>query len=515
MPNNVKALIVVLAISALVLRFAKPVVLQFTGEADYKRRRNAWLALSVAAFLSPSFWLFVLIASPILYWGGKRDTNPLAYFLQLMLVIPSMPIQIPTAGLGINELFGLDIFRLAALCVLVPAALRIRATRNSATRLKLPDGLLLAYGFLQAAQFIPPDLPNHVLLHNSSTTELRTVFLFLVDAYVLYYVASRLCTNRRAMTDAMAAFSVACCVMAAMATFESLKHWLLYSTLNIAWGGNPLDTQYILRAGLLRAEASAGSSLALGYLLAIAFGFWLYLQGHIASRIQKLTVIGLLWLGLFASFSRGPWLGALVIYFSYPLFGPRRAFGVAKAAALFLCVGGIVLSSPIGDRISSSLPFLGGSIGSGTITYRERLMDRSWELIKARPLFGDQLALTKMQNLRQGQGIIDIVNTYIDVTLFHGFVGLALFLSLLLYALEKARRKTNLLRSIDEDATLLGASLVACILGTLIMLADCSFIQGYAQMFYVLAGLAIAYATSIDATDVTAVSLGERLLESR
>jgi hypothetical protein len=36
--------------------------------------------------------------------------------------------------------------------------------------------------------------------------------------------------------------------------------------------------------------------------------------------------------------------------------------------------------------------------------------------------------------------------------------------------------------------------LSACVLGTLTMLASCSFILGYQKMFYVLTGLLAAYA---------------------
>ena len=127
---SVKALIVVLVLGLATFAFAKSTALVFMNEPDFKRRRTVWLIVTIAAFLSPGFWLFALVAAPALYWGGKKDTNPLAFYLALMNVIPSIPIPIPTHGLGINELFDLDIFRLLSLCVLVPAAWRIHKSRT-------------------------------------------------------------------------------------------------------------------------------------------------------------------------------------------------------------------------------------------------------------------------------------------------------------------------------------------------------------------------------------------------
>jgi len=46
----------------------------------------------------------------------------------------------------------------------------------------------------------------------------------------------------------------------------------------------------------------------------------------------------------------------------------------------------------------------------------------------------------------------------------------------------------------DAELAHMGSSLVATIVGTVIMIASCSFIYGYGQMFYVLAGLGAAYA---------------------
>jgi len=94
-----------------------------------------------------------------------------------------------------------------------------------------------------------------------------------------------------------------------------------------------------------------------------------------------------------------------------------------------------------------------------------------------------------MESLRQGQGIIDIVNGYIYTALFNGLVGLALLLSFSLLALFRgfsAFRQSN----DDPDAATLGAALLACMVAALVYVAT----AGYNETLYMLFGLAVSYA---------------------
>jgi hypothetical protein len=492
----IKELIVVLGLSIPLFAALRHTALIFMDEADFNRRRNVWLILTCTAFLSPSFWLFAAVATPLLYWGGRKDTNPIAFYLFLLNVIPSITIPIPS--FLVQELFDLDILRLLSLCVLVPAALRIRKSRHLDPNARLTgmDYALLGFGILQVFLFIPPDLPNGVILQNSYTNDLRSAFLFLIDTYVVYYVASRSVTDRRKLLDAMAAFCLSCCLMALIAIFESVKHWLLYTNLTQHWGGDPMLSEYYFRGPFLRAQASSGQPLALGFLLVIGMGFWLYLRTVLKSKGARIGITVLLCGGLLVSFSRGPWLAAIVTYLAYAVFGPRGWSRLFQAAFILLFIGGAVLVSPIGDKISSIIPFMGGGQeAASTLTYRQQLFARSWDLIKARPALGDQQALSKMKGLRQGQGIIDLTNTYIQVTLFYGFVGLTLFFWYILYGLSKARGAAKRWRRRSQpDLALLGACITACIIGSLVLFADVS-LEGCTEcLFYVFTAFAIPYA---------------------
>jgi O-antigen ligase len=489
-----KALVVILIIASVTFALVHPIALKFTPESDFKRRRNVWFALTIIGFLSPNFWVFAVFAVPIYVWIGRKDSNPIAAYLLLMHVVPLVSVPLPTFGV-VNELFSVDNYRLLCFCILMPAALRARRSPGTISGNRTADLLLLGYGLLQAVLFVPPNLATHEIFHDSATNMLRRFFLIFTDILVLYYAVSRSCNDRAKIADAQATFCVAGLVLALVAGVEHFKSWLLYVDLAREW--NPGDTNYItawlLRGDTLRAQASSGQALALGILLATAFGFWLYLQTREAKWRTRLLVGAVLWVGLFASMSRGPWIGAALIYLAYSALKPRAVSRLFKASFVIAAVLGAISISPVGEKMLNSLSFSGSQTDS-SVTYRQRLFDRSLELIEEHPLFGDQLAMQEMEDLRQGQGIIDVVNTYIGVALFSGLVGLALFLGFILSAAVNLYRAAKSAATQDPDFGSLGLNLLACIIGLLFMIADCSLIYGVEKIFYILGALAVAFA---------------------
>lgn len=494
-PSDLKALIVVLLIAVAMFRLAKPIALQFTSPADFSRRRTIWLVLTGVAFVSPNLWLYLLVAVPLLWWAARKDTHPVALSMLMLHVIPPIPVIVPLVGN--NGLFSIDNYEILLLCVLAPAAWRRRKTQDAGSRRgsSVLDILLLAYGVFVVFLYTAPDLPGHVYIPDSSTNMLRRAFLFLIDVYLVFWSVKRLSSKREALTDSLATFCLASVIMAATAAFETARGWLLYVDMISRWNGNVHAEFYLTAGSLLRAQASSGHPLSLGYLLAVAFAFWLYLQTRVASKLIRLAVTLILWIGLVASFSRGTWLGAALCFFAFSIVGPRPLSRATRAvgAACLLGIGAAL--SPLGAKILAAFN-MGG--GGGTVDpdliYRERLWDRTWQIILAHPWFGDRFPWPQMADLRQGEGIIDLVNTYLGVALAYGLLGFALFAGFILLALGKAYARASEVARSDPDLALLGASIVAAIVGTLLMIANCSFGQGYAEMFYVLAGFAAAYA---------------------
>lgn len=492
MVQILKTLLVVLFISAAGFHFAKPIAIQYIDEKDFTRRRNVWFALTITAFLSPSFWLFAAVAVALLLPAGRKDSNPIGLYMLLLHVIPPIAVNIPIVG--VNRLFSLDMYRILSLFVLLPLVWRLKSAKKTiwVRNSTLMDVLVLCFGLLLTSMYISPDTPDAASLHDSPTNVVRRGLLFLIDDFLVYYAFSRACTSKRAIVDAMASYCVAVGVMALLASFESQKHWLLYEFVGQSWGGDG-ENQFLMRNGMVRAAVSAGHSLSLGYLFAIALGFWLYLRLRLASMLQRLGGLIVFAAGLLAAYSRGPWAGGILIFFSYIGLGSRPTLRLLKALAASAVFAALLLLSPVGARIIDVVPALGGKVDGFNVQYRHRLAERSLDLIRENPFFGSSDAYVKLHDLRQGEGIIDFVNTYAQVTVFYGLVGLFFFLSFMLWGLIRSYWMARLLRQLDPDLAAIGVAVVACIVGSLLMLYTSSFVMAYEKLYFVLAGFASAY----------------------
>jgi len=480
MLGALKALVVVLGIACVAFWVVKRIVVgRFMTEELFVRRRNVWLIITLAAFLTPNFWVYVMVATPTMIWLGRKDPNPLAVYLLLLFVIPPWGFEIP--AVGINKLFDLNQARLLALAVLIPAASRAAAAakaNGNDYKLTAADYLLIAFGLLQLALFVP---------YESPTNTVRRGFLFVLDIPAAPPRTASRCRDRAQLVDAMATFFVACALLAPIGAFEVAKTWTLYAQVGDKWGYTDLSS-YLLRGGILRAQASSGHALTLGYLMAMGFGFWLYLRSG-ATRTVSLMGAAWMWLGLLAAYSRGPWVTSVALYFVFLFQHPVGKGVFFKGLLITAVVATAVLVSPLGSRVIDNLPFV-GTVDVQNVVYREQLAATSWMLIKKNPFFGDPFVLLQMESLRQGEGIIDLVNAYATVALFYGLVGLALYVGVFAVSIWKANSALLACRRSDPDLSLLGANLVACTLATLFFMAT----AGFAALQYVLAGMLVGYA---------------------
>lgn len=477
---QLKALAVVLALATVMFVLAKPVCLKFTAPEDFARRRLVWYVLTITAFLSPSFWLYCFVAAPLLGWAAKKDSTPVALFLLFIFVIPTVALEIPIVG--IKRLFDLNNWRILCLVVLLPAVItRLQSSESGRTaRLSSMDVLLLLYGVLQLVLFMP---------YESLTNTARRGFLFLLDTYLVFFACSRLLTNKRNLSDAMGALCLSAAIMAPMAAFESLRSWLLYLDIADRWG-DPNEFGWLMRGDSLRSMVSTGHSITLGYVMAMALGCWMYLKTLQPAKWSNRGVVVLLSAGLIFSYARGAWLSAVLVCVIFIVLGSHSMAKFAKQVALLAALAAAFLATPVGSSLADSLPFI-GSQNQGTVEYRQQVAETSWALIQQHPLLGNPFVLLQMEDLRQGQGIIDIVNAYAQVALFYGLIGLSLYAGVSLISLLRSysvlrRSRANQ----DTQMVALGAALIGCSLSNLFFMAT----AGQSWLQWVLAGLLASYA---------------------
>lgn len=483
MPEHLRALIVVLALAGSVFWLARPQACALAvPAADFIHRRRLWFAITLAAFLAHNFWLFAGIAAALLLLAVPRESNRLALFFFLVFAVPAMGVPIPGFGLA-NQIFALSYPRLLALTVLLPAffALRAQALQEAAP-LSAADKFLAAYLLLALALQLPVD---------TFTNTLRYAFYAFVDVVLPYYVASRGLRRLEQFRDALASFALAALVLAAVAVFEALKKWLLYASLDQALGVDWLYGGYLARAGSLRAMASAGHPIALGFVLGVALGFFLFLARSLPGRGSWYLGVGALAAGMLAAFSRGPWLGAAVGLVVFTATSRQALQNLLQLAALALAALPLLLLSPLGESLLANLSFL-GTVEAQNIAYRQRLFEASLEIIARNPWFGSFDFLKYLEGLRQGQGIIDVVNTYLGIALANGLVGLGLFVSFFAAVALRLYRSLRALPPEEEELRLLHRSLLATLAGILATIFTVSSITVIPVVYWAVAGLALA-----------------------
>lgn len=485
MSDHYKAMIVVISITLIVLFIARPVALRFMAPEDFARRRFLWLALLLSGFLIPNFWAYALVATIVLVYGVIKDPNPAALYMFLLLAMPPFGADIPTFGL-MNQLFPLDHLRLMSLAVLLPAFARQWSEQardpDPYARFELPDALIITFGLLQVLLWLPSE---------SITASLRRVVLFGVDTMLPYYVLSRSCRTRQSLRETLFAFALLAVVLSCIAMFETLRTWVLFAGIEERWNTVSV-TGFLRRGDTLRATVTGGHSIVLGYALMVAFGFWLSISQRLAGGWRWLGIAALS-VGLAATFARGPWVGALIALFAYQLL-QRNAVSRLGTTILVLSVGAaIVIASPWGNSFIDRLPFIGSDPG-GSVQYRQRLAELSWQLIKRHPVFGSLDFMQYMEELRQGEGIIDIVNVYAGYALAYGLVGAGLFVAFFVSIGLRAVGVVWRTRDADEDMAALGTGLLASLAAALVTLATLSMYLSVSNLTWALAGLTAGYA---------------------
>ena len=491
MPEHLRALVVILLLASVTFALARaPACAAAMKDEDFVRRRNVWFALTLAVFLAHNFWIFILFAAALLLLTVPSESNKLALYFFVLFAVPAIDAEIPGFGI-VEHFFSIDYLRLLALAILLPAwlVLRIRPDAEPLGR-SSADKLLLAYLVLQFVLQVP---------HTTLTEALRKgMFYAFTDVFLPYYVASRAARDRAALRDALMAFALGALVLAPIALFEFARHWLLYTPLEEALGIDWGLLNYLERGdGLLRAQASTGQPIILGYVFAVALGLAFYLRRFIPSGPLRNALLVLLAAGLVAAMSRGPWIGAAVMLVAFVATGPQALPRLAKLGAAGLCAAPFLLLSPVGKELVDYLPFV-GSVEAHNLIYRERLFEISLGVLLDHPFFGawDFLQLPVMQQLRQGEGIIDVVNTYVGIALASGFVGLGLFCGfflVVLYELAGAMRRAG---ERDGEPYVLGQALLCVLIGILVMIVSTSSLTLIPVVYWSIAGLAQAYARS-------------------
>ncbi|MEK7264929.1 MAG: O-antigen ligase family protein, partial [Pseudomonadota bacterium] len=323
---------------------------------------------------------------------------------------------------------------------------------------------------------------------------------YILTAFGPYLVFSRVNWTKERLRTTTLAFVLPLLILSVVAVVEVVLSWHPYKSAVDNWDIFQ-RARYTFRTGFLRAYASVFDPIAFGLFLAAAIPMMLALISSSKRKLLAIGGLGALGVGLLATFSRGPWVGAALAVVAFvftsdkPLKNLTRLGLVGTAGFLALSV------SPIGDQIIGLLPFVGDS-STSSIDYRQQLMDIGWSVAMETKWFGseDFMMHPAMQQLIQGQGIIDIVNSYLRVTLESGLVGLSLFVGVSFFSALTAYRAIGAARAIDPEIAIYSQAWLAALASVMLVIATTSSVVAQvSEVHWLLCGMCVGIARSIAA----------------
>lgn len=433
-----------------------------------------WAGAAAAIFLIPTRGVALTVIAGLLLavapWDAKDRTR---FFLATFYAIPQdYTTIIPFPGL--NHLVFIEMSLLSAMIVLIPVAAQL-AGKPSPRGQRTLDFLVIAYVLVNGVL---------ALRDVSFTSAIRQGVVLFFTIWLPYYCITRTHRTQEDFERTLTVFLQGLATLAAIGVISSLKQWNYYGA---HFGALSAKFFFDIRNGLLRILGTLYWPI---YGLLMAFGAMATL--HLSSRrIVSPTLLAWALAAVFAfccfaTGTRGAWMGAAAAICAH-FFFVRASSGMRVLAVTAGVAAGFV---------GAYLLVTGGleiKDATGNFEYRAKLMQVGVRQVMEAPLLGvpNVTELPEFQQLRQGEGIVDIVNLYLLITLYTGFVGMVAFLApvfaafglgMKALALTDRRRKEPKIRELRSGASLF----IALIAGILVMAVTTSA-AGYFYTFIFIA----------------------------
>lgn len=440
MVYGLKLLSPILVLWALMLLPVRGLLSGLMTKEQVKTAFAVILAFSVVEFLSLRSEIFFVTSAVAMMlaqsWMGGDIKAKLAVFWMAVILFPPLQWQIGGVG-GIKYFLALDHFRVAAIVLLIPAAINLAFAKPTGRKPTwLLDALVLSF----------PTLKILLLVSSvSMTTTLRSIVEMCLDVVLPYYVMTRGLRSIEELKFVLLRLMVAGLFAAGGGLLEAVVRKNIYSDIEWVYGQRWSLTHTLMRGGMNRVQTTAASPIFFAIQILVTAGLWLGLAKAEMRRGKTLFVLFVLTVVLVLTWSRGPLLGAALFALSLLLLSRARPWLFTGVLAAILLAAGFAKMSGADQQIMEALKSVFGTSQEDTVTieYRSQLLDTAIALVKQSPWLGVPNYVAQMQDLKQGEGIIDIVNAYVSVALSTGLVGLVLYLSPFLLVLRRIVRELS------------------------------------------------------------------------
>lgn len=484
MPEHIRVLIYLIVISLAVFQLSQKSFNNTFKDGELVRWRNTWITLTTIGIFAGNFWVFIIASGLVLLYTLKNTDDRLSFFLVCALVIPPFTERIP-------GLFEISYTRMLILLAFLPVLLSKKMRLNTPALGKpLADKLLVAFIILFSLLAMRGTTPGDAL---------RLGFTLSIDWFMPYFAASRMIKNFDHLKKVLIALLIGGSIVGVIGIFENVKGRMLYGEMATQLHVTSLGGNGLLRGDELRAIATLGHPLALGFIMMLIFGLFLFLGSLIKTKKWRWLFFLIVCAALYAPVSRGPWSGAFVIFLVYISTGKKVIKNLTLLFFTFLIIVPILPGLPGGQKIIKLIPFF-GTAEQFNVDYRKELVPRAISILKRNPLFGvyESSLEPEMSDMLQGEGIVDIVNSYLNIALATGMVGFSLFIWFFLSILFRLRKSMRYIKDKSREEYACGRILLAAMLGIFVTISTNSFLGTLTSYMYIVAGIMLSYSRIIN-----------------
>jgi O-antigen ligase len=481
-PENIRACLFLLAAYG----FATLYILIFYRYKYLLKWSACWAIITCAAFLSGHIaGLIVVVVFLSTFLLPKKSSEQLKYYFVLLPALPLYVYEV-SGPLNINLVLELTYARLLSLAILFPAFVMLAKESKGFAKnfLNEPlDKLILLYVLLLCV----------LSFRNTTITSgLRESFrLIFLDIFLPYYVISRSIQSINDFRRVFVGILFSAIMLSFLGLFEQKLHWPFFLHLVDDLGFRPFVYFFGEVRGIFLRISTTMAPIPLGYFMIFAIAILLFVKNLLPKRkLFVFATMALFIITLVFTGSRGAWLTAIVFCMLYTYLKMSDVW-----LKMSLVVGGIGLIF-LGNL---TLSMIGGLSADsvdehGTFQYRIDLIISSINIIKDNFLFGTENPNQggALESMRQGQGIIDIVNTYLALLLFQGISGFSLFLAIFSISIRGVYVATKSMKK-NKKVWLLGNMLTAMVIATLVMIGTVSSVNFIPIYYWSLIGFASAY----------------------
>lgn len=490
MPEHLRSFVVITGLMCIAYLISRRLFAQAVEPKFVERLFGVGYASTAIMFWAHNMWLFLCGLALVSLLAVRRFNYPLAIFVFLLLLMPEYFVTVPGFGV-INWLIDLNPWRVLALTVLLPSSIYLLKKHQ------LPQAGSLITDKLIIIFVLHVSVLNY--LHQATFTGgLRQLFVSTLDILLIYFVASRGLMLRGAFRHVMVALIMGSVFLAVVGVFEFLKRWMLYFAVYKALGANTGFYGYLTRGDFLRASATTGQPIALGFVMMVSILMTLYVQKLVKPGANRTLLWLLMGAGLLAAMSRGPWVGAAIGLTVAAFFGPNPVGNLVKLGVMSVCAAFFLVILPGGQDLIDYLPWV-GTIDVGNVTYREMLWEQTKLVINKYFWLGSVgfEELPEFDVIRQAGGFVDIVNSYLGVILSYGVVGLSLYVSFLFFPIFHNIISTSTLKKERSERQIYGVALMGALAAIVVAIATVSSITQVGPIVILMFAAGVAHVNSL------------------